>query len=153
MTARLSRRRMCLGLLALSCAVAGCGTSASPLPTATARPTAVPRLRANPASLAVARRFLRAFIDGKRKVMLSLMTRRLRRQNRAQFISQMLDVSGTPGSFTIVRAHTFQPKAGPWTRAVVRIELDHGAALDRLGLVRTSAGWRVNTIKAIGAVG
>ena len=153
MTIRLASRRACFALFVLTIAAAGCGSSGSPLPTATPRATAAPPLRANTASLAVARRFLRAFIDGKRHIMLSLMTRRLRRRNRTQFVSQMLNVSGTPASFAVVRAHTFQTKSGRWTRAEVRIELDHGAALDRFGLVRTPAGWRVNTIKVIGAVG
>jgi hypothetical protein len=134
-------------------ALVACGSSPSPRPTATPQPTSAPPLRANRGSLAVIRRFLRAFIAGKPAAMTDLMTQRLRRRNRTQYVSEMLNVSGNPAGFKIVHAHTFHAKTGPWTRAVVRIELDHGAAIDRLGVVKTRAGWKLNTIKAIGAVG
>jgi hypothetical protein len=134
--------------------LAGCGGSSIAVSTATPRPTgtAVATTGANPASVAVARRFIRAFLAGNTETMLQLMTLKLLARNRHEFVSQMLGVNGTPGGFTVVRSHTFHTASGPWTRVVVRFNLDHGASVARIGLIKTAGGWRVNTIRHVGSV-
>jgi hypothetical protein len=144
-------------LLSVSAALlflAGCGGSSTPSPTSTPKPTntAVSTVVQTVAGLPTARRFLRAFVNGNARVMIALMSPKLLARNRHQFVSQMLGVNGTPGGFTILRAHTFRTRTGRWTRVVARFELDHGATVDRLGLVRRGGVWRVNSIRHVGSV-
>jgi hypothetical protein len=131
---------------AIALSLAACGSSAAPRPTPTATRTAHPPAR-NLASRHVAHRFLKAFMEGKRHVMISLMTPALLSRNRHQFVSQMLGVDGPPGSFSIRRVHAFHTTRGKWIRVVARLQLDHGTSLDWLGVVKTHAGWRINSIR------
>lgn len=148
------RSLVLLTVAAAAIFLAGCGSSSSPSPTATPRPTrtTVPARVRSAAGVPTARRFLQAFLKGDAREMIALMSPKLLARNQHQFVSQMLGVNGTPGGFTILRAHTFRTRTGQWTRVVARFELDHGATVDRLGLVKIQGSWRVNSIRHVGSV-
>jgi hypothetical protein len=135
-------------LVALFCLsmLSGCGSSAAPAPTATVPPVPTASPTASQPRL-TARRFLVAYMRGRRNTMISLMTPGLLRRNQHQFVSQMLGVDSPPGSFHVLRSRQFRSSTGRWTRVVVRLQLDHGNSLDWLGVVKTKAGWRISSIR------
>jgi len=92
------------------------------------------------------RRFLRAFQTGDKRTELSLMTPRLRRQDRQETVADMLGVQTRPQRVDVLHAHTFQARYGLWTRVVVRLQFDHGMVVDRLGVVRTARGYRISSV-------
>ncbi|GAC1514847.1 MAG: hypothetical protein NVS2B16_22190 [Chloroflexota bacterium] len=134
----------CTGILAMG--AFGCGDSQSSphaTPTTTILKTSGPALDRQ--AVRVAGQFLNAF----KSVMIRLMTPRLRQRNRSEYVQHMLGVQSTPARVDILRARTFHSRNGMWTRIVARLEFDHGASTDVLGIVRTGAGYRVAGIRAL----
>jgi hypothetical protein len=101
--------------------------------------------------MAAARAFLHAFQRGDRTTMVRLMTRHLRARNRHEYVAEMLGVENAPTRIEILRVHHYRAHWGAWARVVIRLALDHGTVTDRLGLIRTPAGYRVNTITYLSA--
>lgn len=141
-------------LLVMALAVSACGQSSAP-PTPTPRPRVV-TLKTVPLdrrAVAAARAFLRAFKRGDKSTMLRLMSPRLLRRNRHQYVAQMLGAQNAPIGVAIDGAHTYRAKRGTWTRILARLNFDHGVITDRLAIVRTPAGYRVDSIRFVRASG
>lgn len=124
--------------------LASCGSNAQPVPTHTV-PTATV-IPIDRAAVQTGRRFLRAFQTGDKRTELSLMTSRVRQRDRQETVADMLGVQTRPQRVDVLRAHTFQARYGLWTRVVVRLQFDHGMVVDRLGVVRTSRGYRISSV-------
>ena len=134
-------------LLALVLAACG-GSSAKPTPTSApktgtvaARPIPTDRQ-----AVATALQFLRAFKRRDNATLLRLESPALFQRNQHEFIAQMLGVQNQPRQVGVVRAHTYRSRAGRWTRVVARLTFKRGRVVDALAVIRTRAGYRINTI-------
>lgn len=146
--------RSSIALLVLGTALSACGqSSAPPTPVPTHAPVRLARAHVDARAVALARRFLRAFKRGDRRTMLRLMSDRLRRRNQRELVAQMLGVQNVPLGISIAGARSYHARWGSWTRVRAQLRFDHGIVSDQLGVTRTRAGYRVDTIKYLQASG